>query len=89
MSKQRMRGGRKGNGTPLNDETQDLLLDDIYNSPDPAIKEYLSTVFYEEAELANERALLRVATKFRHMLSPQIQKVLDMRQLPSSQVAMG
>lgn len=71
----------------------ELLLDDIYNSDDPAIKQYITMAFNEEhmsinfygperqikeeIKKADERAQIRLAWKFKHLLSPQMQKILE------------
>jgi len=71
----------------------ELLLDDITNSDDPEVNRYMKTAFKEEngkvdfslpeaqiqREVANaqERALIRLAWKFKHLLSPQMQKILE------------
>ena len=70
-----------------------MLLDDITNSDDPEVNRYMKTAFKEEngkvdfslpeaqiqREVANaqERALIRLAWKFKHLLSPQMQKILE------------
>lgn len=58
------------------ENTNELLLDDIYESKDPAVKRYIMQVMKEEMDKAQERALVRVAQKFRHLLSPQMQQTL-------------
>lgn len=61
----------------------DLLLDDIYNSPDPGVKEYIRKALNEEFNEENphdgyfERGIIRVAWKFKHLLSPQMQEILE------------
>lgn len=71
----------------------ELLLDDITNSDDPEIKQYMMMAFSEEhkrinfygqehqlkeeIKRADERALIRLAWKFKHLLSPQMQKILE------------
>ncbi len=71
----------------------ELFLDDITNSDDPEVNRYMKTAFKEEngkvnfslpeapiqREVANaqERALIRLAWKFKHLLSPQMQKILE------------
>ena len=71
----------------------ELLLDDIYNSDDPEVKRYMNTALKEENEKvdlslpeaqirreldnAQERALTRLAWKFKHLLSPRMQKILE------------
>lgn len=74
----------------------ELLLDDITNSDDPEIKQYMLMAFSEERrnigvkniygpahqlkeeiKRADERALIRLAWKFKHLLSPQMQKILE------------
>ncbi|MGE9986702.1 hypothetical protein [Desulfovibrio sp. SGI.169] len=57
-------------------ENNMLLLDDIYESRDPAVKSYIMQVMEEEMDKAQERAVVRVAQKFRHLLSPQMQQTL-------------
>lgn len=61
-------------------QTQDLLLDNIYNTNDPAVKKFLNQAMYEEMEAAHERAVMRVATQFRHLLPPDMQQILAARQ---------
>lgn len=61
-------------------QTQELLLDNIYNANDPAVKNFLNQAMFEEMEAAHERALMRVATQFRHLLPPDMQQVLAARQ---------
>lgn len=84
MKNQRKRISRKN---------PELLLDDITNSDDPEVNRYMKTAFKEEngkvdfslpeaqiqREVANaqERALIRLAWKFKHLLSPQMQKILE------------
>ncbi|WP_241159589.1 hypothetical protein [Desulfovibrio sp. ZJ200] len=58
------------------ESTAVLLLDDIYESTDPAVKRYIMQIMEEEMDKAQERALVRVAQKFRHLLSPQMQQTL-------------
>ena len=71
----------------------ELLLDDITNSDDPEIKPYMMMAFSEEhrsinfygpehqfkedIKKADERALIRLAWKFKHLLSPRMQKILE------------
>ena len=84
MKNQRKRISRKN---------PELLLADITNSDDPEVNRYMKTAFKEEngkvdfslpeaqiqREVANaqERALIRLAWKFKHLLSPQMQKILE------------
>ena len=84
MKNQRKRISRKN---------PELLLDDITNSDDPEVNRYMKTAFNEEngkvdfslpeaqiqREVANaqERALIRLAWKFKHLLSPRMQKILE------------
>ena len=53
----------------------ELLLDDIYNSDDPAITEYQSKKL--AAGVNVEHLAIYVAWKFKHLLSPQMQKILE------------
>ncbi|MBS6828336.1 MAG: hypothetical protein KH208_00440 [Desulfovibrio sp.] len=71
----------------------ELFLDDITNSDNQEVNRYMKTAFNEEngkvdfslpeaqiqREVANaqERALIRLAWKFKHLLSPQMQKILE------------
>ena len=71
----------------------ELFLDDIYDSDDPEVDRYLNTALKEESEKvdfslteaqirreldnAQERALTRLAWKFKHLLSPRMQKILE------------
>ena len=84
MKNQRKRISRKN---------PELLLDDITNSDDPEVNRYMKTAFKEEngkvdfslpeaqiqREVANaqERALIRLAWKFKHLLSPRMQEILE------------
>lgn len=58
------------------ENTNELLLDAIYECKDPAVKRSVFQILDEELDKAHERAALRVAQKFRHLLSPQVQQVL-------------
>ena len=58
------------------ENTNELLLDDIYESKNPAVKSYALQVMAEEMDKAHERATIRVAQRFRHLLSPQMQQAL-------------
>lgn len=53
----------------------ELLLDDIYDSDDPAINEYLSQKLGEGVNF--EHLAIYVAWKFKYLLSPQMQKILE------------
>ena len=63
----------------------ELFLDDITNSDDPAVKEYMNKGLRElsrcETEAAfddvREKLLINIAWKFKHLLSPQMQKILE------------
>lgn len=71
----------------------ELFLDDITNSDDQEVNRYMKTAFNEEngkvdfslpeaqieREVANaqERALIRLAWKFKHLLSPRMQEFLE------------
>ena len=71
----------------------ELFLDNIYDSDDPEVDRYLNTALKEENEKvdfslpaeqarievrnADERALIRLAWKFKHLLSPRMQKILE------------
>ena len=59
---------------PLEPEDSDLLLDELYNSPNPAVKKALATILREEMMLAQERAMLRLAVQFRALLPPAQQR---------------
>lgn len=83
----------KNRGEKISRKKPELLLDDIYNSTDPAIKQYMLMAFSEEhkrinfygqerqlkeeIKRADKRALIRLAWKFKHLLSPQMQKILE------------
>lgn len=56
-----------------------LLLDDIYNSNDPTVRRFISKALIEEMDKAQERALIRTAKEFQHLLSPRMQQVLSAR----------
>lgn len=58
-----------------------LELDALYDSDDPAVREALVAFMHEEMEAAQERATIRLARKFRHLLTPVMQARLD-RQYP-------
>lgn len=53
-----------------------LLLDDIYNSSDPTVRDFITQTLIEEMDKAQKRAIIRTAWKFQHLLSPQMQQVL-------------
>lgn len=71
----------------------ELFLDDIYDSDDPEVDRYLNTALKEESEKvdfslteaqirrefdnAQERVVIRLAWKFKHLLSPRMQKILE------------
>ena len=73
----------------------ELFLDNIYDSDDPEVDRYLNTALKEENEKvdfslpaeqarievrnADERALIRLAWKFKHLLSPRMQKILEVQ----------
>lgn len=73
----------------------ELFLDDIYDSDDPEVDRYLNTALKEESEKvdfslteaqirreldsAQERALTRLAWKFKHLLSHRMQKILEVQ----------
>lgn len=59
------------------DQDDRLLLEDIFNTAEPAVQKYFSQIFRDEVALAEERALLRVGMKFKHLLPPQQQEMLD------------
>lgn len=54
----------------------ELLLDAIYESKDPTVKRSAFRILEEEMDKAQERALIRTAQKFQHLLSPQMQQAL-------------
>lgn len=58
---------------------EELLLDALYESRDPAVKQFLNIVMYEEMEQAHERAVMRVATQYAHLLPPKMQHILASR----------
>lgn len=51
-----------------------VRLDAIYNSPDPAVKQFMSAAMHEEYALADDRVLKRVAMRFAHLLPPKQQQ---------------
>lgn len=63
----------------------ELLLDDIFNSDDPAVEEYMNKGLTElvgcETEAAfddvRKKLLINVAWKFKHLLSPRMQEILE------------
>lgn len=63
-----------------------LLLDAIYNSNDPAVQDFITDVMIEEMDKAQQRAQMRVAVRFKHMLSPRMQAILA-AQCPAEPVA--
>lgn len=58
-------------------EKRRLLLDDLYESEDPKVERTLGAFLKEASETAHERALIRVAWKFKHLLSPRMQEILE------------
>ena len=55
-----------------------LMLEDILNdTSDPEIKRTFSLFFREEVKAAEERAVYRLAQKFRHRLPVKQQMLLD------------
>lgn len=54
----------------------ELLLDALYEARDPAVTQFLNTVMYEEMEQAHERAVMRVATQYAHLLPPKMRHIL-------------
>lgn len=67
-------------------EEQRLLLDDICDSKDPAVRDFMTRTLIEEMDKAQKRALIRTAYKFKHMLSPQMQQRL-VAQYPAQAIA--
>ena len=73
----------------------ELFLDDIYDSGDPEVDRYMITAFKEEnkkvdlslpeAQIrrefdnAQKRVVTRLAWKFKHLLSPRMQKILEVQ----------
>lgn len=63
-----------------------LELDEIYNSSNPEVQEYFDQALMEEMDAAQSRAVIRVARKFQHLLSPRMQQALA-AQSPSTAIA--
>ncbi|WP_308620455.1 hypothetical protein [uncultured Desulfovibrio sp.] len=63
-----------------------LELDVLYESEDPAVQAALVEFMQEEMAAAQERATIRFARRFRHLLSPVMQARLD-RQYPAHGLA--
>ena len=63
-----------------------LELDALYESEDPAVQAALVEFMQEEMAAAQERATIRLAFKFRHLLPSVMQARLD-RQYPSHGLA--
>lgn len=70
------------------DDAELLILDEIYESSDPHVKESMQQFMQEEMEAAHERALIRLACKFRHLLKPSMQALLG-RRYPNYLMATG
>lgn len=68
------------------EDNGDLELDDLYESDDPEVQEALVEFMQEEMAAAQERATIRLAFKFRHLLPPVMQARLD-RQYPAHGLA--
>lgn len=64
------------------DDNGALELDELYDSDDPAVRQALVQFMQEEMAAAQDRATIRLARKFRHLLSPVMQARLD-RQYPA------
>lgn len=60
---------------------QGLCLDEIYKSSDPAVRRYLMQAMREETQKAEERAILRVAHRFSHLLPIPMRQVLEQQLL--------
>ena len=60
-------------------ERNRLILDAIYERDDPEINESLDLFLREEINRAYERTILRMANKYKHLLSPRMQKILAAR----------
>lgn len=56
-----------------------LILDAIYECDDPEINEFMNTTLLEEISKAYERTILRMANKYKQLLSPRMQKILAER----------
>lgn len=80
-----MKNQRKRIGRRISRKNLELYLDDIYNSDDPAVKEYMDNGLREltrcETEAAfdsvRQKLLINVAWKFKHLLSPRMQAILE------------
>lgn len=57
-------------------QENELILDDLYNSRDPAVKRFMNQALMEEMNAAQERATIRTAQKFSHLLPPHMRQVL-------------
>ena len=57
-------------------ERNKLILDAIYERNDPEVNESLDMFLQEEISKAYERTILRMANKYKQLLSPRMQKIL-------------
>ena len=55
----------------------ELEMDEIYASDDPKLQQYLHKFMREEVDAAQERALIRLAWKFKHLLKRSSQIALE------------
>lgn len=60
-------------------EKRELILDDLYGADDPEVERTFYAFLGEAEETAHERALVRVAWEFKHLLSPRMRKVLEVQ----------
>lgn len=58
-------------------EKRELILDDLYGADDPEVERTFYAFLGEAEETAHERALVRVAWEFKHLLSPRMREVLE------------
>lgn len=82
----RLKGQKTGRSQKASPEDK-LMLEKIFISSDPLIKNFFAKALREEVAAAEERALVRVAQKFSHML-PQKQQVLVERTAQQMALAM-
>lgn len=58
-------------------EKRRLILDDIYESENPEVEQALSELLQDSRAIARERALVRLAWRFKHLLSARMQETLE------------
>ena len=58
-------------------EKRRLILDDLYASEDPEVERSLSELLQDARGIARERPLVRLAWRFKHLLSARMQETLE------------